>query len=149
MKTLVQAIQTQLRNDLNYVRDSDVFVTEDEALIPETCKFPAVGIKDGPVTRIELAGGMWEVALTVRLIAWVQLHKTEAAIIGDAAAGKKGVLEIAADVHSSLDENLLSIDGLQSAFSPSETESQFVGDEELVLQRKIITYQYTKEEVRP
>lgn len=147
MKTLITNIKTKIQADIDYVRDSDVFVTEDADAIPQAVKFPAIGIKDGPVTRTELAGGMWEVTLEVKVIAWVQLSKPAAAVMGD--GGNKGVLDMAADINASLDENLLAIAGMQSAFSPAETESELFGDEKEALQRKIITYRYMKEEDRP
>ena len=148
MRTLLIGIKNQLQADLDYVRNDDFFITEDENLVPQTCKFPAVGLKDGPVNRTELSGGMWEVTLSVRVVIYVQLHKKRAAIIGDASADRKGVLEISEDIHDSLDQNLLGIEGMQHAFSPTETESELVGDEKTALQRKIITYQYVKEEER-
>ena len=150
MKELLTAIKSQLRTDLTYVRDSDIFVTEDENLIPEAVKFPAVGLKDGPVIRKELAGGMMEYTLSVKIIALVQLTKPEAAIMGDASTGKPGILEMESDIHESLDENLLSVTGMQEAVAvPNQPESETFGDETEVIQRKIITYQYVKEEERP
>ena len=150
MKELLTAIKTQLQTDLTYVRDKDIFVTEDENLIPDAVKFPAVGIKDGPVERRELAGSMMEYVMGVKVIVYVQLTKPEAAVMGDTATGKKGVLDMEGDVHASLDENLLSITGMQSATAaPLSPESELFGDEEEVIQRKVITYQYVKEEARP
>ncbi len=149
MKELLSAIKTKLQTDIDYVRSKDFYITESEELIPSSVKFPAIGIKDGPIDRKELAGGMIEIKLQVRIIVLVQLQKHEAAIMGDASTGKKGVLEMAQDIHDSLDEDLLNIAGMIEAFSPAETESETTGDEELVLQRKIITYEYTKEKERP
>lgn len=149
MKELLNTVRSQLQDDLNYVRDNDVFVTEDEHLLPETVRFPAVGLKDGPISRRELPGGMWEVTMSVDLLVYVQLMKDGATVMGDAAAGKKGVLEIEDDVHVSLDENLLSITGMQSAFSPNSGPSELFGEENEAVQRKKITYRYVKEEVRP
>ena len=149
MKNLLNAIKTQLQTDLTYIRDGDIYVTEDENLIPESARFPALGIKDGPVTRIELPSEMQEVTLTVILTPFVQLDKPEAAIMGDSHTGKKGVLDITGDIHRSLDENLLGITGMQTAFSPREEGSELFGDEKEVIQKKTIIYQYVKEEERP
>ena len=144
------AIKSQLQTDLTYVRDKDVFITEDENLIPSAVKFPAVGIKDGPVVRTEEIGGMMEYALTVKIIAYVQLSKPEAAIMGDASASKEGILDMEADIHESLDENLLSITGMQSATAlANQPESELFGDETEVVVRKVISYQYEKETERP
>ena len=150
MKELLAAIKLQLQTDLTYVRAGDVFVTEDENLIPSAVKFPAVGIKDGPVVRTEEIGGMMEYALTVKIIPYVQLSKPEAAIMGDTSTGKEGILDIEADIHESLDENLLAITGMISAVAlPNQPESELFGDETEVVVRKVISYQYGKETARP
>jgi len=150
MKALLTAIKTQLQTDLTYVRASDIFITEDENLIPEAVKFPAVGLKDGPVQRIEMIGGMMEYRMTVKIIALVQLTKPEAAIMGDTSTGKKGILDLEADIHESLDENLLSITGMTSAVAlANQAESEVFGDDVEVIQRKIIGYEYVKETERP
>lgn len=150
MRELIQAIQAELRAEISYIRDGDIYIAADTGYLPDHVLQPCLGIKDGEATRVELAGGMWEVTLTVELIIFVQLHKEEAGVVGDSASGRKGVLEIAADIHAALDENLLGITGMISAFSPSESESRlFVDEDGGGLQQKIITYQYVKEEDRP
>ena len=150
MKELLTAIKSQLQADLGYVRAPDVFITEDENLIPAAIKFPAVGIKDGPVQRIEMIGGMIEYLMTVKIVALVQLTKPEAAIMGDSVTHKKGILDMEKDIHESLDENLLSITGMTSAVAAAnQAESEVFGDEVEVIQRKIITYEYVKETERP
>jgi len=150
LKELLTAIQTQLRTEKTYIRDSDIYITPHENYIPSQVRPPCVGIKDGAIARRELAGGMMEYTLNVTIIVFVQLHKSAAAIMGDAAAGKKGVLEIADDIHASLDENLLGITGMLEAVSdPVEAGSELFGNEEDGLQRKVIKFQYVKEEERP
>jgi len=145
MKELLEAVQAELQTELDYVRDRDVFVTEDENIVPAKAKFPAIGIKDGRVTRRKLPGSSLIITLTVRIIVWVQLTKDQATILGDAGTGKKGVLDIAEDIDTALDANLLSISGMQEVFSPEEAESELVGDEEDALQRKTVDYEYIKE----
>ena len=150
MKELLSAIKAQLQTDLTYVRDSDIFIAEDDDLVPQSVRFPAVGIKDGPVQATELASDMMEYTLTVRIIPYVQLVKPEAAVMGDASTSSKGILEMEEDIHQSLDENLLGIDGMQSAVGdPNRPESELFGDEEEMVLRKKITYRYVKEELRP
>lgn len=148
MKDLLNAIKSELQSGLDYIRAGDIFVTRSGAWIPEGVKLPAVGIKDGRVTREELAGGMWQVRLGVTIFVHVQLAKDEASIMGDAAAGRKGVLDIVDDIHTALDENLLDIDGMQEAFSPSEGESEWLSDERGGVQQKAVIYEYVKEEDR-
>ena len=150
MKALLTAIKAQLQTDLTYVRDQDVVVVEDDYLIPKAVKSPAVGLKDGPVIRKELLSGMMEYTMTVKIILYVQLLKDEAVIMGDGSL--KGILDMEADVHESLDENLLGITGMQSALAlPNQPESELFGDEESgrAWQRKVVSYEYIKEEERP
>lgn len=148
MKALLQAVQTQLRADLTYIRDGDIFITPHENYIPRNVRPPCVGVKDGRIARMELPSGMWAVKAQVVLAVYVMLAKDEASVIGDAASGRKGILEIADDIHASLDENLLSISGVISAFSPAESPSTLFGTGPY-LQQKLITYEYEMEEARP
>lgn len=152
MKDLIQAIQTALRDsaDLLYIGDANVFITEDECLFPAGIEFPAVGIKDGPVQRIEMIASMMEYCMTVKIVALVQLAKPGTAIMGDTSTGKKGILDMEKDIHKALDENLLSIEGMISAVAASnQGESEVFGDEVEMIQRKVITYEYVKETERP
>ena len=148
MKALLATMKTTLQG-LSCVREQDVYITASFELIPNGVRMPAVALKDGPIVRTELSGGMWERTLTVRIGLFAQVLKSEASIMGDAVSNQKGLLDLARDVHGLLDENLLSIAGMQAAFSPSETESETVGNETEMLQRKIVTYTYTQQEDRP
>lgn len=149
MKALLNAIKTQLQTDLTYVRDGDVFITPHEDFLPHDVKFPAVGIKDGSIIRAERMGGCMEYEISVSLIPWVAMAKPEASIMGDSATSRKGVLDVADDIHTALDENLLAISGMQEAFSPSESGSETLGSDTRLLQKKNITYVYRKEGNRP
>jgi hypothetical protein len=148
MQELLTKLKTALQGGLSYVRAQDVFVTPSLELIPNGVKSPAVALKDGAVSRSELAGGMIEIGLAVQIAVFAQVFKPEASVMGDASTGSKGVLELAGDVHGVLDENLLGIAGMLSAFSATESASETVGDETGMFQRKIITYVYTKQEER-
>ncbi|MDH5524445.1 MAG: hypothetical protein OEY01_10705 [Desulfobulbaceae bacterium] len=149
MKALLAAIKQELQANLTGIRDSDIYITPHENYIPATAKPPCVGIKDGGENRVELVADMWEVTAKVIIVPYVQLYKAEASIMGDAVAGKKGVLEMTAEIHAVLDRNHLNISGMQWAFSSSETPSQLFGDQKQSLQRQLITYQYVYEEERP
>ena len=141
MKTLLSAIKSQLQTDLTYVRDADIFVTEDERLIPSHVKFPAVGIKDGMVGYTRATKDQEDQELQVKVIAYQELRKPEASIMGDTATSKKGVLDMASDVISSLKNNLLSGE-VDSAFPIGESESELLADEETAIQMKSVTMQY-------
>ena len=138
MKALLTAIKSQLKADLTYVRGSDVFIAEDERVIPDTVKFPAVGLKDGEITYdVEYQGAKESSELFVKHIAYVQLEKPEASIIGDTSTDKKGVLDIIADIKESLRDNKLS-GQTDEVWLVSESESELLADEELAVQMKIL-----------
>ena len=144
MKELLTAIKSQLQTDLTYIRNSDIYVTEDERLIPEAVKFPAVGLKDGTIEySVETQGADETSDLIVKIIAYVQLQKPEAAIMGDPATGKKGVLDIIADAKVSLRDNKLSGQA-DEVWLMSETESELLADEETAIQMKTLTMRYVR-----
>ena len=144
MKDLLNAIKSALQADLTYVRDSDVYVTEDENLIPEGVKFPAVGLKDGTVGYVyEYQGAGPSADFVVTVIAYVELAKKEASIMGDTATGKKGVLDVIADVATSLGSKLLSGQANEARLV-AESASELVTDEELAVQKKSVTVRYAR-----
>lgn len=146
MKDLLNAIKSQLQTDLTYVRNSDIYVTEDERMLRDAMKSPAVGLKDGRVDY-EILGRAedLEAVLYVTIIVYVQLHKPEAAIMGDTSTGKKGVLDIISDIKTSLRFNLFSGD-VQEADPISETESEVIGDDDTkkYIQMKSLTMRYKR-----
>ena len=141
MKNLLSAIKTQLQTSLTYVRDSDIFVTEDERLVPSSVRFPAVALKDGAVGYSVATQSQETEELNVRIIVYVQLQKAEASIMGDASTSKKGVLDIIKDVITALKHNTLSGQA-DSAFPVSETESSLLADEETAIQMKSVNMRY-------
>lgn len=147
MDTLIKAIQTQLRADIDYVRDPDVYITPDVDYLPENVRPPCIGIKDGDISRKEEFGGKMTYKMAVTIVACVSLTKEEAAIIGDSS--REGVITLSNDIQASLDENTLGITGMQTAFSPSESGSHPFGDKNLMMQRKLIEFEYEKEGNRP
>lgn len=146
MKDLLAAIKLELQNvvALDYVRDSDVFVAEHETILPPQLRFPAIGIKDGPITYKIATRDQENDTLLVKIVAYVQLQKPEAVIMGDAVVGLKGVLGMMADIRTTLKGNRFG--GLvDSAWPEAETESEpLVGDEGLVIQMKILTMHYER-----
>ena len=143
MKNLITGIKAQLRTDLTYVRDSDIVVVEDELAIPASVSFPAVGIKDGLINYAVATQNQETDELYVKIIAYVQLQKPEASIMGDSSTSKKGVLEIVSDIITSLKNNKLSGQA-DSAFPVSETESEILTDEETAAQMKTVTMRYMR-----
>ena len=152
MKDTIDAVISALKdaNTLSYISDQDIFTTENEYLIPETVKSHFISVKDGRESRRELSGGMIERTRYVKVSIYVQLAKPGAALMGDSASGKKGILEMADDVDTVLDENPLDISGIQSAFCRDIAESEAIGDDTGdVFIKKTMLYEYIKEEERP
>jgi len=147
VKALLTAIKTQLKTSLTYVRDSDIFVSEDERMISDAVKFPAVGLKDGTITYTRATKSQEDQELQVKIIAYQELRKPEASIMGHTSIGEepiithKGVLEIIADIITSLKNNLLSGE-VHSAFPIAESESELLADEETAIIMKSVTMQY-------
>ena len=151
MKELLQAIQTQLRADgnLSYINDDDIFITPDENMIPVTANFPAVGLKDGPIQRIVETAETWEPHYAVYVIVYQLMSPGETAIVGGTNPTIHGVLDIAKDIHASLNDNKLGITGMELAYPGDERQSETIDNEELCLQKKKLSYIYQKEEERP
>lgn len=146
MKNLLTAIKSELQSKLTEVRSASIYITPDINAIPEELMFPCIGIKDGEINRIELIGSMLELTMSVTIGVHVAMAKNEANIIG--SGDKKGVLDIVSEIHSILDENLLDVEGMQSAFSGSEFESIMFGHELDFIQQKKIEYKFVKEIAR-
>lgn len=143
MKELLNAIRTQLRTDLTYVRNRDVYVTEDEILIPDYVKFPAVALKDGTTARKLADKSEIDEDLRVRISSYSQIFKPEESVMGS-----KGVLQMTADIINSLDENNLSLAGMYHAFAISVEASETFGDEQEMIQKKTVVFQYQRTKPR-
>lgn len=155
MKSLLSAIQAALRNDagLTYVRDEDIFISTDENIIPRMAAFPAVGIKDGPVSEgLEAAKGSqyaWDVRYRVHVVAYVDMKAGEIPVMGQTEPETiKGIMDVREDVHAVLHENYLSRQGCMDARCVEEGESEVMAGEDVMLLKKRMTYEYRCLEVR-
>ena len=144
MKTLLLAIQAALRAEMAGVREADIYITPHENYIPPGVKAPAIGIKDGAVRVMEKAGMSQETRIQVSFVVWVEFFQGEESIIG--RANQDGVLDICSDLHGVLAGDTLGVTGVIWARPVSETASEMFGDGSRGLQRKIITYEYEREE---
>lgn len=136
MKDLLLAIQTSLR-EIEGPRDGDVFLSPDKDLIPETAKFPCIGIKDGRVDRSDLMGDVTELGLPVEIIVYEKLIKNDQAILS--------VFDLTAEIHRKLKENHLG-DYIKSVSPGKETSIQLMYKKKGLILRKIISYDYEREE---
>jgi len=147
MKELLEYVKARLIDRLDYIRDDDIYITPDIDLVPQGCRRPCVGITDGTIIRRELAGDVIESDLTVTVVVYVGIQKTEAALMGDAATRAKGTLNIIADVNAALDE-YLPTRAFIYAFSGTESKTESVSDGQTAMARKTITFLFQKQEDR-
>ena len=148
MKELLLAIKMALQDGIDYVQDNDIYIAKHENITPPATKFPCIGIKDGVINKTELPCKIMAYALRVKIVIYVRVLQSEASIVGN-AAGEKGVLEITDDINTVLDENVFSLSKFIFGGVLSEAESEWFGDEIASLQRKILIYEYEKEDERP
>lgn len=149
MKSLIQAIQTDLKNAsaLSYVADADIFITPDENIIPMTCAFPAIGLKDGSITMEKVAGAagtnlLWEVNYRVHVIIYTDMTAGETPVIGQASPSIKGILDINDNVRTVLHEDYQSITGIIDAYCVAEEEGEIIGGNDMIILKKRMTFEY-------
>jgi len=137
MKNLLLKIQTELRT-IDGIRDRDVFLSVDAGIVPEYVKFPCIGIKDGPVERMEVMGEEVELNLRVEIAIYEKLINGDKEVVS--------IMETAEKVHTALTENYL--DGyIKSVSSQQESPIQvlYKGGMDALMLRKTISYEYERE----
>jgi hypothetical protein len=147
MRELLKANRDELQDKLNFkgVREkSDIFITEHENIISAKAQPPCIGIAAGDETREELAGSQMRYTRQVHVVAWMRLLQKEEAIAGD-----DGLLALSAGIDTLLDENLLSITGMESAFCRKKGKPEVFGTGRDALQRQILTIEYQQTGPRP
>lgn len=148
MVELIKAVQARLRDELDGIRDLDMYITPHVDLIPAGVKAPCVGIKDNGTRREDLAGGMERVNRGILVVIYTQLAKPEANLVGD-RAGAKGVLNWAKNVRDALLGEDLPLPGFRWVACPSDAPSETVGDGKEMLQRIVLTVECETEEDQP
>lgn len=141
MNELLRAVRDSLQT-LGRTRERDVFITPHPNYIPTAVRQPCIGVKDGKITRKELAGGMVEETLQVICFPMVKVS-------GDGLTDEDGLLSLEKAIEEKLDQNLLSLPGMEYAWSPGSGESKmFFTDNKQWLSQKAITMEYTRERER-
>ena len=136
MKGLLLAIRDRLQT-IDGIQNSNVFLSPDPDIIPDQKTFPAIGIKDGQVTRSALSCGVIELTLAV------EIYVYETQILGDGAT--LSVLDIAAAIHDRLGE--CGLDGYVKAVSPGrESPIRLLHHGGEMILRKQLDYVYEREE---
>ncbi len=148
MKETLLGIQAQLQTSLSYMRKGDIFLTGYTELPPADAMLPAIGITDGQVIKIDLAGGMIRYIMQAHIIIWTGVLNEREVLTGNSST--KGILDIEFDINVALDENKLGIAEMKSALPVSPVaKSTPVTDGKRDMQRKEFIYEYTKETARP
>lgn len=143
MKSIITKIKARLQSQISYVKDSDVYITEDERLLRNQGNYPAIGIKDGGITYNLPAVDTEDDTLNVTVCGYVRLYKPEAAIIGDVSTNRKGVLDLLADIKAALTDYNLD-DSVDLALPESETASELLIDERTAIIKKTLTMRYLR-----
>lgn len=147
MKALLLAIKAALQGGgISGVEDDSVCIVRHENYLPPTATSPAIGIKDGIVRRLELAGGAIELDMTVLVCVWCQIIEDdnfEASVMG--SEDDAGVIALAAEVIAKLENNDLGLSGMQRAFAVECRASEAVGMTTTTLQKKTIVMNYVQE----
>ena len=136
MEGLITAIQTTLK-EIDGIREPDVFLSLDPDVIPKSAGFPCIGLKDGKVQRSELPGGVTELTMNVDVIVYEKVAREEASI--------RKVLSLAGQVHDVLDDYLLD-EYVKDVVPGNEDPIRLMYREKALLLRKIIPYQYFRED---
>ena len=143
MVTLLKRAKARLQDQIKYVRKIDYLITTDEDVLPDGFVKYAITLKDGGgdiTTHTSEDGADWDILIDV--IIWVQLHKTEATIIGD-DTGNKGVYDIMADVFTALDgyylPNAAGVEYVETAEPVGWEPSELRGDENTSYIQKLKT----------
>ncbi|SDP77087.1 hypothetical protein [Desulforhopalus singaporensis] len=144
MKELLLAIESELKSKQSVVPEGNISIVPWESYLPSSSNTPAICIKDGPIDIVRLAGDTDEKTMHVLIAVWVQiLDQPGSSVVG--VDPDPGVLELAKLVCSILNDNMLSLSGMQDGYCIRERGSELMGAKTLTLQRKIVEFRYVWE----
>lgn len=146
MKTLINAIQNALRdsNGLPDLRDGDIFKSPTVNYLPEIIRGRGIGLVPGQQLREERLGGLFRVTRTVRVVAWVNMLKTDDEV--------DGILDLADAVDEVLYDNFLGLPAIELAFCRTISAPTVFGSKTQqgrFLVQLVMDYQYESEEASP
>ena len=149
MKSLLTAIKSDLQGaaGLSYIDDASIFITPDENMVPVSTVFPAIGLKDGQITMEKAATNpsttlTWEIRYYVHVIIYVDMTAGETPVMGQTLPAIYGILDINDAVRTVLHEDYQSITGILDAYCVEESESETIGGNDMLLQKKRMTFEY-------
>lgn len=144
MKSILPALKTAIPAAVSSIEKIEVIPHEE--LLPDTIRYPFVGLKDGG-TRSD--GGLDPLTnLRVDIWCYVEILKPEASILGDTATSKTGILDLSESVLNAVlaagTLGLSDVIGVEADTTQPPSEPGWHGDVYIQRQRK--TVYYTKNE---
>ena len=82
MDILLPQMITLFKDQLNFVRNSDICLIPHPGVIPDGVGFPYIGLKDGNVINHELMGDVVEQELSVEIYIYDRLGRSDKSIMG-------------------------------------------------------------------
>jgi hypothetical protein len=142
MQTLLPAIQAVLQGLLQLPRRGDCYITPHLNYMPTGTRQPCIGIKDGGISRVELAGEEMELTARVDLAGFVRMT-------GDgfeAVCGPSGVYQLLDDATAELINNRLGLaDVLRVQIGTDKPTELFQADNKQWIVKLVRTLVYTLE----
>lgn len=146
MRDLILAIKKQLQDELDYIRERDIYITPHIGFIPQGAMYPCIGIKVGKNEHSYGAGHSKENEQYVRLAIFQDLAREELSIIGDSGSNVKGLLEINEECIEALENKKLGVPGVISAIVVADPEADFFDDGNgSEIQRKQLGFKYERQ----
>lgn len=136
-RDILAATQAHLRAGLSGLRDVDVFISPHEDWVPNGCQFPAVGIKDGAISYVDLEsqGRRTEMEMSLAVLHQI-LSGPEAGLMGTPTT--PGLFQNCEAVRGLMHWAKLPVDGLIECRVTAETPSALLDMGRLNIQSKII-----------
>lgn len=140
MKALLNAVKSRLDSQLTYL--SKVIIVTDENEVLEDAAHPFIALADRGLRREYLKWSRKEY-LTVRVIAYQEILREEATLMGSGA--KKGVIDILADAETALWNNYLGLPGYYDVQIAAHLPAELVISENQFSARRAMDVTYFRE----
>lgn len=147
MEDLLKALKTEIAANLSYL--GAVEILDGEEFVPGEAIFPLIGLLDGGTVHQSMPGKKDLDVLSVKIVPYqaVFLDTPGASIIGSetqlGAAGK-GVLKIAQDLQTLLNDNFLSVAKIHYAHLDREDASENLARESDFITMKRLHFTYRR-----
>jgi len=129
--------------ELINVDDANIYIAVSLDVVPSASAFPCIGIKDGSIERERISDWAWNVHMELHIGIYQLLQAGEKAAMGTDPQ-VFGLLDLVTEVRTVLDHNYLNVAGVYMQSLAQEEESELLDATEMAVQRKILTYTYSK-----